>query len=186
MTRTDGRAVTWALAPSDLGRLLVATTDRGLCRVDLGDDAGALERRLVAAFPASECTRDDAALAGLVAAVRQRIAGDPDPTPVPLDIAGTAFQCRVWDALARIPYGEVRTYGQVAEAVGTPKAVRAVGTACGANPVGLVVPCHRVVPARGGIGSYGFGVERKRALLRREGASVVGNGDEPGTRGNRD
>jgi AraC family transcriptional regulator of adaptative response/methylated-DNA-[protein]-cysteine methyltransferase len=104
--------------------------------------------------------------------VLQRIAGDPAPADIPLDITGTAFQRRVWEALRHIPYGEVRTYGEIAIAIGVPKAVRAVGTACGSNPVAIVVPCHRVVPKSGGVGNYGFGPDRKRVLLAREGAAV--------------
>ena len=118
---------------------------------------------------------DDGALAVIVDAVLQRIDGEPAPADIPLDITGTAFQRRVWEALRHIPYGEVRTYGEIAEIIGSPNAVRAVGTACGSNPVAIVVPCHRVVPKSGGVGNYGFGPERKRVLLAREGASVEGD-----------
>jgi AraC family transcriptional regulator of adaptative response/methylated-DNA-[protein]-cysteine methyltransferase len=173
-----GATIAWTLTESDLGRLLVAATDRGLCFIQLGDDAAALERRLADEFPKAVLVRDDAALGALVAAVLQRIAGEPTPAEIPLDITGTAFQRRVWEALRHIPYGEVRTYGEIAAAIGAPKAVRAVGTACGSNPVGVVIPCHRVVPKSGGVGSYGFGPERKKALLAREGASVPGLPDE--------
>ena len=167
-----GATITWTVTPSDLGPLLVAATDRGLCFIQLGDDPATLERRLDDEFPAASLSRDDDALGPIVDAVLQRIAGDPAPAAIPLDITGTAFQRRVWEALRDIPYGEVRTYGEIAEEIGSPRAVRAVGTACGANPVGLVIPCHRVVPKSGGVGNYGFGPERKRVLLGREGASV--------------
>lgn len=167
-----GATIAWTVTDSDLGRLLVAATDRGLCFIQLGDDDAELERRLVAEFPNAALARDDAALGTLVDAVLQRIAGEPSPVDIPLDITGTAFQRRVWEALRHIPYGEVRTYGDIAAAIGAPRAVRAVGTACGSNPVALVVPCHRVVPKGGGVGSYGFGPERKEVLLAREGASV--------------
>ena len=169
-----GATIAWTLAASDLGILLVAATDRGLCFIGLGDDADDLEARLLAEFPAAVLTRDDHALGALVDAVLQRVAGDPTPADIPLDITGTAFQRRVWEALRHIPYGEVRTYGEIAEEIGSPKAVRAVGTACGSNPVGLVIPCHRVVPKGGGVGNYGFGPDRKEVLLAREGASVPG------------
>ena len=169
-----GATIAWTLTASDLGILLVAATDRGLCFIGLGDDADDLEARLLAEFPAAVLTRDDDALGVLVDAVLQRVAGDPAPADIPLDITGTAFQRRVWEALRHIPYGEVRTYGEIAEEIGSPKAVRAVGTACGSNPVGLVIPCHRVVPKSGGVGNYGFGPARKQVLLRREGASVPG------------
>lgn len=176
----DGATIAWTVADSDLGALLVAATDRGLCFVQLGDDPAALEARLVEEFPRAVVVRDDAALGALVDAVLERIAGDPTPTDIPLDITGTAFQRRVWEALRHIPYGEVRTYGDIAAEIGAPNAVRAVGTACGSNPVGLVVPCHRVVPKAGGVGNYGFGPDRKKVLLRREGASVPGLSDDAG------
>ena len=175
--------VVWAGAPTELGLLTVARTDRGCCLVRLDDDPAEAERRLHArlahAHPEAAAVRDDTALADLLAAAVARIAGDPTAPAVPLDLVGTPFQRSVWDALLAIPYGEVRTYGQVAAAVGAPRAVRAVGTACGANPVALVVPCHRVVPASGGLGNYGLGVERKRVLLAREGATVTGSPDHP-------
>jgi len=171
-----GAVIAWTITDSDLGRLLVAATERGLCFIQLGDDDDELHARLAREFPEAVLSRDDAALGAIVDAVLQRIAGDPAPADIPLDITGTAFQRRVWEALRHIPYGEVRTYGDIAAAIGSPRAVRAVGTACGSNPVALVVPCHRVVPKGGGVGNYGFGPDRKRALLRREGASVPGSG----------
>lgn len=169
-----GATIAWTVVDCDLGRLLVAATDRGLCFIQLGDDDAALEDRLAAEFPKAVLTRDDAALGALVDAVLQRVAGEPAPVAIPLDITGTAFQRRVWEALRHIPYGEVRTYGEIAAEIGAPAAVRAVGTACGSNPVGLVIPCHRVVPKSGGVGNYGFGPERKKVLLAREGATVPG------------
>lgn len=174
-----GATITWAVTRSDLGWLLVGATARGLCAVQLGDDPAELEQRLRDEFPAAALLHDDAALRDVVDAVLQRIAGDPAPADLPLDITGTAFQRRVWEALRAIPYGEVRTYGEVAAAIGSPRAVRAVGTACGSNPVALVVPCHRVVPKAGGVGNYGFGPDRKRELLRREGASVADENHPP-------
>ena len=169
-----GATIDWTITDCDLGRLLVAATERGLCFIQLGDDDAALERRLADEFPRAALTRDDAALGVLVQAVLQRVAGDATPADIPLDITGTAFQRRVWEALRQIPYGEVRTYGEIAIEIGTPHAVRAVGTACGANPVALVIPCHRVVPKSGGVGNYGFGPARKKVLLAREGATVPG------------
>jgi len=125
--------------------------------VALGDDDAALERTL----PRAGVRRDDA-LAGLA---RRVAAGDPD---VPLDVCGTPFQWRVWRALQAIPAGETRSYREIAEAVGRPSAVRAVGAACGANPVALVIPCHRAVRTDGGLGGYRWGLERKAALLGSE------------------
>ena len=176
----SGATIAWTVIDSDLGRLLVAATGRGLCFIHLGDDDRVLEQRLVDEFPRATLVRDDAALGAIVDAVLQRIAGDPAPADIPLDITGTAFQRRVWEALRHIPYGEVRTYGDIAAEIGAPNAVRAVGTACGSNPVALVVPCHRVVPKGGGVGNYGFGPARKEVLLAREGASVRGGRAAPG------
>jgi AraC family transcriptional regulator of adaptative response/methylated-DNA-[protein]-cysteine methyltransferase len=166
-----GATVLYTIAPSPLGALLVATTERGLCKVDIGDDERALEASLAREFHRAVRTRDDAGLAPLVEAVLARIDGLEPDRDLPLDVRGTAFQRRVWEELRRIPLGETRTYGEVAAAVGAPGASRAVGSACGANPVPVVVPCHRVVPASGGVGNYGLGPDRKRTLLAREGAT---------------
>ena len=119
-------------------------------------------------FPAAEVQRDDGGLAPVVDEVLRRIAGDEPAVDLPLDVRGTAFQLRVWRELQRIPRGETRTYGALAEAVGAPGGARAVGQACGSNPVAVVVPCHRVVPAGGGLGGYAWGVEKKRTLLDHE------------------
>jgi AraC family transcriptional regulator of adaptative response/methylated-DNA-[protein]-cysteine methyltransferase len=170
-----GATIAWTTTSTDLGLLLVAATERGLAFILLGDSDAELEADLRAEFPRAHLERDDGALAVIVDAVLQRIAGEPAPADIPLDITGTAFQRRVWEALRHIPYGEVRTYGEIAEIIGSPNAVRAVGAACGSNPVAIVVPCHRVVPKSGGVGNYGFGPERKRVLLAREGASVEGD-----------
>lgn len=176
--------VFWAATRTDLGHLTVARSERGCCLVRLDDDPATAERhlrdRLDRAHPGVDAIRDDGALADLLAAAGARIAGDPSPPVVTLDLVGTAFQRAVWDALLTIPVGEVRTYGQVAAAVGAPRAVRAVGSACGANPVALIVPCHRVVPASGGVGNYGLGVARKRALLAREGVNPPGARSDSG------
>jgi AraC family transcriptional regulator of adaptative response/methylated-DNA-[protein]-cysteine methyltransferase len=172
-----GATIAWTITATDLGLLLVGATERGLCFIMLGDTEAELERILNHEFPNAVLHRDDGALKAIVTAVLQRIAGEPAPDDIPLDITGTAFQRRVWEALRHIPYGEVRTYSEIAETIGAPNAVRAVGTACGSNPVAIVVPCHRVVPKGGGVGNYGFGPERKRVLLKREGASVVDEDD---------
>jgi AraC family transcriptional regulator of adaptative response/methylated-DNA-[protein]-cysteine methyltransferase len=169
-----GATITFTIAPSPLGSLLVARTERGVCRVALGDDAPALEQIVRDEFPSAVVTRDDDALASVVAEVLRRIAGEEPAVELPLDVRGTAFQLRVWRELQRIPRGETRTYGALADAVGAPGGARAVGQACGNNPVAVVVPCHRVVPAGGGLGGkaglggYAWGVEKKRALLDNE------------------
>jgi AraC family transcriptional regulator of adaptative response/methylated-DNA-[protein]-cysteine methyltransferase len=164
-----GATIAFTIVASPLDALLVATTARGICWVALGAEAEELEAALRAHFPAAVAVaRDDEALAPAVAEVLRRIDGVVPSRALPLDVRGTAFQLRVWQELQRIPRGETRSYGEVAEAVGVPSGARAVGTACGSNPVGVVVPCHRVVTADGGLGGYAWGVEVKRALLERE------------------
>lgn len=165
-----GATVIYAIVNSPLGTLLVGVTERGLCAVDLADDELDADERVHREFHAAELVRDDGALREIVDEVLGRIEGRAPARDLPLDIRGTAFQRRVWEALMRIPLGETRTYGEVAEAIGSPRAVRAVGTACGANPVAIVVPCHRVLPASGGVGNYGGGPHRKRHLLKAENA----------------
>jgi len=168
--------VVYAIAPCALGVVLVAMTTRGLHRVILGDDPAALDATLRAFDPAAALERDDVALGDVVAHVVALASGAALPPPelqplltfVPLDIGGTPFQQRVWHELGRIPRGTTISYGELASRIGAPKAVRAVGTACGANPVALVVPCHRVVRADGTLGGYAWGVERKVSLLRVE------------------
>jgi AraC family transcriptional regulator of adaptative response/methylated-DNA-[protein]-cysteine methyltransferase len=170
-----GALIAFTVVPSPLGALLVATTGRGVCWVALGAEASVLEDDLRREFPAATTIdRDDAALGPVVAEVLRRIAGEEPRAAVPLDVRGTAFQLRVWQELQRIPRGETRGYGQVAAAVGVPDGARAVGAACGSNPVPVVVPCHRVVTATGGLGGYAWGVDVKEALLEREGARGAG------------
>ena len=173
-----GATITYAIVASSLGSLLVAATERGLCQVALGDDAAELEARLVREFHAAELHRDDGTLHHLVEIVLDGIAGALPARDLPLDLRGTAFQRRVWEELRRIPAGQTRTYAQVAAAIGHPKAARAVGRACATNPAPVVVPCHRVVPASGGLGNYSMGVERKRALLEREASAAAGDRSE--------
>lgn len=173
-----GARLAYATAPSALGRVLVAATERGVSAVRLGDSEGALVEALRAEFPAAEIVGDEERVGRWLKAVLQRIDGGPPHADLPLDIRGTAFQQRVWDALRAIPFGEVRSYGEVARAIGRPRASRAVARACATNPVAVVIPCHRVVPGGGGPGGYRWGAERKRELLAREqaGASPVRRG----------
>jgi AraC family transcriptional regulator of adaptative response/methylated-DNA-[protein]-cysteine methyltransferase len=166
-----GATITFTVTDSPLGALLVAVTERGLCKVDLADDAITAEWALTNEFHQAEIRRDDDALAPVVAEVLARIDGRKPARELPLDVRGTAFQRRVWEELQQIPLGETRTYGEIAAAIDAPRASRAVGSACGANPVPVVVPCHRVVPASGGIGNYGLGPRRKQRLLEHEGAA---------------
>jgi AraC family transcriptional regulator, regulatory protein of adaptative response / methylated-DNA-[protein]-cysteine methyltransferase len=166
-----GATITFTVTDSPLGALLVAVTERGLCKVDLADDAIAAEWALSNEFHRADIRRYDDALAPIVAEVLARIDGRKPARELPLDVRGTAFQRRVWEELQRIPLGETRTYGEIAAAIDAPRASRAVGSACGANPVPVVVPCHRVLPASGGIGNYGLGPRRKQRLLEHEGAA---------------
>ena len=166
-----GATITFTVTDSPLGALLVAVTDRGLCKVDLADDAIAAEWALSNEFHQAVICRDDEALAPIVTEVLGRIDGHKPDRALPLDVRGTAFQRRVWEELQRIPLGETRTYGEIAAAIDAPGASRAVGSACGANPVPVVIPCHRVLPASGGVGNYGLGPHRKQQLLEHEGAA---------------
>lgn len=162
------QTLTYTVVPCLLGTLLVAGTPRGLCAVRLGDDVATLLTELRAEFPAATLTADDGALARATTAILAYLDGDLPHLDLPLDVQATAFQRRVWDALRRIPPGQTRTYGEIAAAIGEPKAARAVGNAIGQNPVALVIPCHRVVRADGKPGGYRWGVARKQSLLRAE------------------
>jgi AraC family transcriptional regulator of adaptative response/methylated-DNA-[protein]-cysteine methyltransferase len=164
----EGEAIAYSIAPMPLGWLLVARTAKGICAVRLGDDPGDLASGLAAEYPHGRVTRDDLSLQPAVAQIVQLATGEAPHVDLPLDIRATAFQRRVWEALRQIPRGDVRTYGEIATAIGQPTAVRAVGRACGANPVALAIPCHRVVGADGGLGGYRWGVERKRQILEAE------------------
>ena len=163
-----GATIAYASAATPLGRLLVAATTRGICFVSLGDDDTATEQSLRAEFPAAELRRDDDVLGAWVAAIARHLGGTETRLDLPLDVRATAFQRRVWEALRAIPYGETRTYGQIAQELGQPTAARAVARACATNPVALVVPCHRVVGEGGDLRGYRWGVERKRSLLDQE------------------
>lgn len=168
---SDGETVRYAVVPCALGQLLVAMTARGVHRVVLGDDAVALEQALFRALHTTQVlhvTRDDEALGDVCAQIAALASGAPVAHTLPLDVRGTAFQQRVWQELGRIPRGATITYAELALRLGAPTAVRAVGTACGANPVALVIPCHRVVRADGGLGGYAWGIERKARILQQE------------------
>lgn len=160
-----GERIQFATVSTRLGAMLIAATDRGLCRVALGDDPAALEQRLREEFPAADLRKSRAHLDAVIAALRAAAAGQPINSALALDVRATAFQRRVWRALQEIPAGETRTYSEVAGQIGRPEAARAVARACATNPVALAVPCHRVVPASGGTGGYRWGSERKKKLL---------------------
>ena len=164
-----GEIIRYTTAASRLGRILVAATERGVCAVALGESDDELRATLEHDFARASVKRDDAALAGHLAVVLDRMGEHPVGMALPLDVRATAFQQRVWDALREIPRGETRCYGDVAQAIGQPTAVRAVARACGQNPVAMVVPCHRVVGKTGELTGYRWGVERKQRLLDLEG-----------------
>jgi AraC family transcriptional regulator of adaptative response/methylated-DNA-[protein]-cysteine methyltransferase len=164
-----GAAIFYTVAPCRLGKLLVAATARGLCRVELGNDISALLEDLHREFPeADSIEREDEALGKYVTELVRRIEGAAPRKDLPLDIQTTAFQRQVYEELLRIPTGETRSYKEVAAAIGHPSAQRAVGTACANNPVALAIPCHRVLRNDGGLGGYAWGIERKQALISAE------------------
>ena len=170
-----GQRVTWTVLDTPLGALLLARTEKGLCRVAFGENASALESMLRSEFPAAELERaspeSDARLRAAAVAL-----GEPSGAEhIPLDVRATSFQRQVWQALRAIPSGTTASYADVARSVGHPRAVRAVARACATNPVALAVPCHRVVHSDGSLSGYRWGPERKRALLAAEKASA---GDE--------
>jgi AraC family transcriptional regulator, regulatory protein of adaptative response / methylated-DNA-[protein]-cysteine methyltransferase len=163
--------IKFTVGESPLGSLLVAATDKGVCAVSLRESDAGAEDSLRARFPKAEIKRDDAALKRAIDTVRERIAGRKLDASLPLDLQGTEFQCAVWNQLLAIPAGKTRTYLDVAQAISRPKATRAVAQACGANPVAVVVPCHRVVMSDGSIGGYSGLPGVKKALLTAEGVT---------------
>jgi len=172
MTASDYRAkgkgqrIGYCCFSTPLGVVLVATTDKGVCSVKLADDPARLRRLLADEFSEAEIV--EGPMKELREKILSFIEGEANLARLPLDIRGTVFQRRVWDELRRIPRGETRTYQEIARAIGAPAAVRAVGSACGANPVALVVPCHRAVRTDGGLGGYAWGLGRKKKLLALE------------------
>ena len=167
----DGGAdarIAFAIAQCSLGALLVARSQRGLCAIALGEDPEALLRELQDRFPRAELVGGDAAFEQLVAQVVGFVEAPRLGLDLPLDIRGTAFQQRVWDALRKVPAGETVSYAEIAARIGSPKAVRAVAQACAANALAVAIPCHRVVRSDGGLSGYRWGVARKQALLARE------------------
>jgi AraC family transcriptional regulator of adaptative response/methylated-DNA-[protein]-cysteine methyltransferase len=166
----SGVVIHWAVVPTHLGAMLVAATDKGVCRLSFGEDQAALAER----FPKAELVEGGAAFRALLDQVIAAVETPGDFAHIPLDVKGTAFQEAIWRELRRIPLGETRTYAQLAAAAGHPRAVRAAGSANGANAVAVLIPCHRVVRTDGSIGGYAYGPKIKRALLEREGVPVKG------------
>ncbi|HEV2500356.1 MAG TPA: bifunctional DNA-binding transcriptional regulator/O6-methylguanine-DNA methyltransferase Ada [Terriglobia bacterium] len=154
--------------PGSLGWMLVGATERGVCAVRMADSAEELKRGLEKEFPNAKLNGSHPQLSRWAGAIVRHLENGEPKLEVPIDVHATAFQRRVWRELTRIPYGETRSYREVARSMGKPRAVRAVGHACAANPVAVVVPCHRVVRADGKLGGYRWGLERKEALLKHE------------------
>lgn len=175
----DGQVIRHTVVSTVAGRLLLAATDRGLCAAWFGETDAALGRSLAAEYPRAELRRDDGALAPMAEAVRRHLADGAPLSRVPLDVEGTPFAREVWNTLRAIPYGATRSYAEVARAVGRPGGARAVGAACAANRVAVVIPCHRVVRADGSGGGYRWGEDRKRALLAHEAREQSGAPDRP-------
>ena len=151
-----------------LGAILVAQSARGVCAILLGDDPDALIAELRQRFPAAQLLGGDADFEALVARVVGFVEAPRLGLDLPLDLRGTAFQQRVWQALRKIPPGQTLSYAELAARIGAPKAVRAVAGACAANPLAVAIPCHRVVRRDGDLAGYRWGIARKRALLERE------------------
>jgi AraC family transcriptional regulator, regulatory protein of adaptative response / methylated-DNA-[protein]-cysteine methyltransferase len=164
--RGKGQKIRYSCFSTPLGTVLAAATDKGVCAVKLGAEASALQRLLRDEFSAAEIVSER--MPAIEARIRAFIEGEGSLARVPLDIRGTVFQRRVWDALRRIPRGETRTYSEIARTIGAAAAVRAVGSACGANPVALMIPCHRAVRTDGGLGGYAWGLPVKERLLEVE------------------
>ncbi|MBK8022432.1 MAG: bifunctional DNA-binding transcriptional regulator/O6-methylguanine-DNA methyltransferase Ada [Chloroflexi bacterium] len=160
--------IAFATARCPFGVLLVGMTERGICAVKLGDTSDALIADLQAEFPAAQLCEDPEALHPMLTAINRYLNGETPHLDLPLDIQATAFQRRVWEALRQIPYGETRTYAEIARAIDAPKAARAVGNACADNQTALIIPCHRVVRGDGVIGHYRWGSDRKKRLLAME------------------
>ncbi len=163
-----GTVIHWDVAETSLGPMLVAATGKGVCRLSFGEDPAVLGSR----FPHAKLVQGGAEFAALLAEVvaAAEAPGEVDFTHIPVDVAGTPFQQDIWQALRRIPKGETRTYAQLAAEVGRPGAVRAAGSANGANHVSLLIPCHRVIRTDGTLGGYAWGLDIKARLLQREGA----------------
>ncbi len=164
----EGVEIRYTVLETELGKLLIATTARGICSVRFGDSEAGLLRELKRDFQAAKIIHDVPGLKTVAAEIKQLLDSSDTLVNIPVDIQGTAFQQRVWEALRRIPRGEKRSYSEIAHAIGQPKAVRAVANACASNPVALVVPCHRVVQKNGKLAGYRWGVKRKSALLDKE------------------
>ena len=167
-TGGDGERIAYTSLVTPIGVVVAAATARGVCAVRIGSDESALVHELMAEFPSASLCRDDDGLSQLVDVLASAVRGEGDASTLPIDLAGTAFQARVWNVLRKVPSGETLTYAEVAKRIGSPRAVRAVGSACAANPAAIVVPCHRVVRSDGALGGYRWGLATKSTLLEVE------------------
>ncbi len=163
-----GMRIGYSMISSEVGEVLVAATETGVCSVKIGGSEAALAADLRREYPAADIAVNLKPNREWIKAIAQHLRGTAAALDLPIDVRATAFQWKVWRALQHIPYGETRAYAEVARAIGRPKAARAVARACATNPVCLVVPCHRVVPAAGGTGGYRWGAKRKARLLEGE------------------
>ena len=161
-------SIQFAVSQCSLGNVLVAQSQRGICAIFLGEDPDALKQDLQNQFPKNSLQKGDHSFEKVVAQVVDFIEQPKQSLELPLDLHGTVFQQRVWQALRQIPPGSTVSYSDLAERIGQPKAVRAVGSACGANSLAVVIPCHRVLRRNGDVSGYRWGVARKHALLKRE------------------
>ncbi|WP_425452776.1 bifunctional DNA-binding transcriptional regulator/O6-methylguanine-DNA methyltransferase Ada [Trinickia dinghuensis] len=164
----EGRRLYYAYAATALGHVLVAATDKGICRIAFGDDGTELVQALRHAFVKADLVEDRERIAPFIEQIDAYLCGRREIFDLPLDVSTTAFRQRVWDALRNIPYGETRSYTQIAELLGAPRAVRAVASACASNEVALAIPCHRVLQKGGALAGYRWGLARKAALLDAE------------------
>jgi len=164
----SGQTICYSVTPCHLGWVAVAATSRGLCMIELGDEQELLRERVLNRFPNAILEGHDQTFVALVAQVVELIASPKPPCDLPLDVQGTAFQRKVWEALRSIPVGDTVTYTEIAEAIGQPMASRAVARACATNPLAVAIPCHRVVRKDGDLSGYRWGIERKRQLLEEE------------------
>ncbi len=164
----EGMNIGYTICDCKLGRLLVAMTEEGICAVHIADDDDELEQYLYREYPAAQIQRDHPLMTDWVDQFLAYLEGWQPHFDLAIDVRATAFQLKVWQTLQAIPYGETRSYREIAEAIGQPTAARAVARACATNPVPLLVPCHRVVRSDGSLGGYALGIERKRALLDQE------------------
>jgi AraC family transcriptional regulator of adaptative response/methylated-DNA-[protein]-cysteine methyltransferase len=163
-----GATIRFAIGECSLGSILVAASEKGVCAIIMGDDPDALAKDLQDRFPKANLIGGDRNFERLVAKVVGFIEAPKVGLDLPLDVRGTAFQQRVWQALREIPVGSTASYSEIADRIGLPKAIRAVGQACALNAIAIAIPCHRVVRSNGNLSGYRWGVERKRALLKRE------------------